>query len=103
MLVVFRKCSDSHSSGHYTCVTLTADNGFCLFDDNNVTPQDNVGPHADDAPIFEGTLKDITIISLSLGGSRRFSIHRSHREEIAGITLHAGDLIAMELMGPEKI
>ena len=63
-----------------------------------VTPQDRVGPHADDATLFEGTLKDITIISLSLGGSRRFSIHRSRREEIAAITLHAGDLIAMELM-----
>ena len=62
-----------------------------------LTPHDTVGPHADDEPLFEGKQRNITIMSLSLGGTRRFSIYRDRRDLIASVLLRNGDLLVMEL------
>ena len=87
MEVIMPQCGLSDSDQWPTCCNLNY----------YASPLDSVGPHADDEPLFEGKHRDITIISLSLGGSRRFCVYKSHREQIAGIQLNSGDLVAMEL------
>ena len=57
---------------------------------------DAAGAHADDEQLFEGKLREITIISLSLGGTRDFSIHNLSLTPLASIPLASGDFIVME-------
>ena len=59
------------------------------------TYDDCVGPHSDNEPLFQGKTREITIISLSLGGTRHLSIH-SGRSEVGSIPLRNGDIMAME-------
>ena len=54
-----------------------------------------VGAHADNEALFQGNQQEITIISLSLGGTRDFLIYAA-RQVLGTITLRNGDLIAME-------
>ena len=56
---------------------------------------DMVGAHADNEALFQGNAQEITIISLSLGGTRDFLVHAA-RQILGTITLRNGDLIAME-------
>ncbi|CAK0791732.1 unnamed protein product [Prorocentrum cordatum] len=58
--------------------------------------------HADDEPIFEGTLRDCCIVSLSLGATRYFDMRRRRicgpqREQVR-VKLNGGDIITMEGM-----
>jgi alkylated DNA repair dioxygenase AlkB len=60
----------------------------------------SVGWHADDEVLFQGTVRDIMIISLSLGASRRFDL-RMKRPTIGeqtslSIRLNDGDILTME-------
>ena len=57
---------------------------------------DAAGAHADDEPLFEGKQREITIISLSLGGARDFSISSPSRAPLAKLPLSSGDLMVME-------
>ena len=57
---------------------------------------DMVGAHADNEDLFQGTHQEITIISLSLGGTRDFIIYSPARQVMGSITLRNGDMIAME-------
>ena len=57
---------------------------------------DAAGAHADDEPLFEGKQREITIISLSLGGTRDFSISSPSRAPLAKLHLASGDLMVME-------
>ena len=59
------------------------------------THEDLVGPHADNEPLFQGKNREITIISLSLGGTRHLAIH-SGRQVVGTIPLRNGDIMAME-------
>jgi len=68
--------------------------------------------HADDEPLFEGTSRDCCIVSLSLGGSRRFDLRqrRGTKRQVVSVDpmtslfwtdntqkeLHDGDIITME-------
>ena len=54
-----------------------------------------VGAHADNEALFQGNQQEITIISLSLGGTRDFLVYAA-RQVLGTITLRNGDLIAME-------
>ena len=58
---------------------------------------DLVGPHADNEALFQGKHQEITIISLSLGGTRQLLIHAA-KQVLGTITLRNGDLMAMERM-----
>ena len=55
-----------------------------------------VGAHADNEDLFQGAHQEITIISLSLGGTRDFTIYSSTRQVLGTIALRNGDMIAME-------
>ena len=56
---------------------------------------DLVGPHADNEALFQGKHQEITIMSLSLGGTRNVLMHAA--KQVVGITpLRNGDLMAME-------
>ena len=57
---------------------------------------DMVGAHADNEALFQGTHQEITIISLSLGGTREFLIYSTARQPLGSILLRNGDMIAME-------
>ena len=56
---------------------------------------DMVGAHADNEALFQGNQQEITIISLSLGGTRDFLVYEA-KQVLGTITLRNGDLIAME-------
>ena len=56
---------------------------------------DLVGPHADNEALFQGKHQEITIISLSLGGTRQLLVHAA-KQVVGSITLRNGDLMAME-------
>ena len=61
------------------------------------TGADSVGVHADLEELFEGAYRPITIISLSLGGTRQFELEANRGQgSIERISLRAGDLLAME-------
>ncbi len=55
---------------------------------------DLVGWHADDEIPFDAVENDATIISLSLGETRKFQVKDSH-DTIRSIDLAAGDLLVM--------
>merc|ERR1712187_713338 len=61
-----------------------------------------VGWHADDESLFQGKFRDIMIISLSLGVTRKFELRYNWpTDEEAGtyqMTLNSGDLMTMEGM-----
>ena len=57
---------------------------------------DLVGPHADNEDLFQGAKQQITIISLSLGGTREFVVYTAARQPLGSILLRNGDLLAME-------
>ena len=63
---------------------------------------DCVGPHSDNEPLFQGKAREITIISLSLGGTRHLSIH-SGRTVVGTIPLRNGDIMAMEKWTQDKL
>ena len=56
---------------------------------------DLVGPHADNEALFQGKHQEVTIISLSLGGTRQLLVHAA-KQVLGSITLRNGDLMAME-------
>lgn len=63
----------------------------------------SVGWHADDESLFQGKHQDITIVSLSLGISRRFEIRynwpeTAEEDDAMCIVLNNGDLMTMEGM-----
>lgn len=62
----------------------------------------SVGWHADDERLFQGKLRDIRILSLSLGASRRFELRANWPEAgekpVHVLTLADGDLCTMEGM-----
>lgn len=62
----------------------------------------SVGWHADDEPLFQGKFQDITVISLSLGQTRRFELKLLFPDEREKPTfrmnLASGDLCTMEGM-----
>ena len=58
--------------------------------------EDMVGAHADNDDLFQSAHQEITIISLSLGGTRDFTIYSSTRQVLGTIALRNGDMIAME-------
>ena len=57
---------------------------------------DNVFWHSDNEPPFGGLDNPITIISLSLGGSRRFQLQRKSKGKIYTAILSHGDIFTME-------
>ena len=63
--------------------------------------KDSVGPHYDDEDLFQGWHQDITIISLSFGGTRAFEL-RQNKNLVWEHKLNAGDLVAME-QGTQKL
>merc|ERR1712039_1095357 len=54
--------------------------------------------HADDLEIFNGTLKDMRIVALSLGATRTFEIRHFDSKKIERCVLDDGDLYVMEGM-----
>merc|ERR1740129_1466723 len=69
-----------------------------LYEDGSMT----VGWHSDDEPLFQGKFRDIVIISLSLGVSRKFELRlnwpEEHEKSLWSIELGNGDLATMEGM-----
>ena len=59
-------------------------------------PGDMVGAHTDNENLFQGTKQQITIISLSLGGTREFLMYTAARQPLGSVLLRNGDMIAME-------
>lgn len=85
---------------------------FCGLDEENWPDSCNlnlyydggsaVGWHADDESLFQGKFRDISIISLSLGATRKFELRKNwpdeHEEGLHRLTVSAGDLMTMEGM-----
>ena len=63
---------------------------------------DSVGPHSDNEALFQGKAREITIISLSLGGTRDLSIHAG-KTLLGIIPLRNGDIMAMEKWTQNKL
>ena len=57
---------------------------------------DMVGAHADNEDLFQGVKQQITIISLSFGGTREFLMYTASRQPLGSVLLRNGDMIAME-------
>merc|ERR1711959_581220 len=61
-----------------------------------------VGRHADDESLFQGKFRDILIISLSFGVTRKFELRSNFPEEgeetVYQFRLGSGDLMTMEGM-----
>lgn len=61
-----------------------------------------VGWHADDEALFQGKFRDIMIISLSLGVTRKFELRynwpEAGEDNVQRVTLNSGDLMTMEGM-----
>ena len=58
-----------------------------------------VGWHADDEELFDAVRRSSTIISLSLGSSRKFQI-RCPSGQVRSHDLHQGDLLVMDGFPP---
>lgn len=69
-----------------------------LYEDGGMS----VGWHSDDEDLFQGKFRDIAIISLSLGATRKFELRANWPEEdekpVRRLFLASGDLMTMEGM-----
>jgi len=56
----------------------------------------SVGWHSDNEPLFESTIQDCCIISLSLGAPRKFQFQFQHQGTTQEVELCNGDIMTME-------